>query len=155
MHISINDVLDSLDDVLGNLLVVAGVLLLFIGLLFMTTFDQWISGLAFFLGVVLLVSGLAIRLEGPLTLAMPSISGFATILICVSLVTIASAGIFVLIATPTGMRFIESVFKGAKTGQVTIIIETAYPFAWLVRPLATIGLGLLVGGILLKIRDIF
>ena len=152
MPTSIIDILDSIGDVAGDLLVVASVLLLFIGVLYMSSFYQWFSALALFSGVVLLVTGFAIRLMGPLTLTKPSIGGLGAILICISLVTIASAGIFALFATPAGLRLRGSIFKGYFTGYVGTI-ETAHPLVWLLTPLATIGLGLLVVGVLLKVYD--
>jgi len=153
MPTTITDILDSVRDIAGDLLIIASVLLFFIAVLYMSTFYQIVSGVTLFLAVVFLVSGLAIRLEGPLTLTKPSISGFGTILICVSLVAIASIGILMLYTTPTGIRIITHISHGTVTKEM--IILSAQPFAWLVAPLATIGLGLLIVGGLLKLRDMF
>ena len=72
MSRSIGDILGYFEDTLGDLLVVASVLLFFVSLLFMSSVNQWVSVFALLLGTVFLVSGLAIRLEGPLTFEMPS-----------------------------------------------------------------------------------
>ena len=147
-----SDISDFLEEASGDFLIVISALLFLISLLFMSSFYQWISGLSLFFGVVLLVSGLAVRLEGPLTLTTPSKSGFGTILICVSLVSMASAGIFVLFTTPAGIRFRNIYWKGVYSG-TEVNIDVAHPLAWLVMPLATIGLCLFIAGGLLKLYD--
>jgi len=153
MPISVSDIVDFVSDILGDLLIVTSVLFFFVGLLFISAFYQWITVITLFLGVVLLVSGVAIRLEGPLTLKMPSRSGFSTILICISVVAIASAGILSLFTTPGGWKIVDVVFRGFITGQ-ELIVRVAHPLASLFMPLAAIGLGLLFIGVLLKLYDL-
>jgi hypothetical protein len=145
---TIEAILDFFEDSLGDLLIVASVLLFLVAVLFFTPFYQWVSGLAFFFGAVLLISGLAIRLEGPLTLTTPSRSGLGTILICVSLVAFASAVICIIFAVPSGFTIFRIRSEGAWFQGIHL--NVAEPLSWLFMPLITIGLGLLVVGALLK-----
>jgi len=153
MPTRVGALLDFVQDILGDLLIAASVIFFFTGLLFISPFYQWTTVITLFLGVVLLVSGVAIRLEGPLTLTMPSRGGFSTILICISLVTIATAGILLLFTTPGGWKIINVIFHGVIIGQ-EIVIKVAHPLSWLFMPLAVTGLGLLFIGVLLRFYDL-
>lgn len=143
---------DFLENSLDSLFIASGILLLVISLLFTSPFYGWLPALSLFFGVVFLVSGMAIRLEGPLTLTKPSKSGFGTILICVSLVMLASVGVCVLFVTPSDVKFYDVIFRFWKFG-TQVIIDVVQPLIWLVTPLIIIGLCSLSVGILLKIYD--
>lgn len=143
---NISDILAAAEESLSDILIVSSVLMFFICILFLTPFYQSVSMFSLFFGVIFLVSGFAIRLEGPLMLTMPSKNGFGTILICVSLVVFSLAGICMIFAEPTGvlpLRFAEGGF----------MVQYAEPLAWLFIPLVAIGIGLSAFGALLKFFD--
>jgi hypothetical protein len=160
MPLEIRAILDFLEDSLGDLFIGTSALLFFVGILFMSKFCQWISGIAFFLGAAFLISGFAIRLEGPLEFSRPSAGGLGTILVCVSLTTMASAFIFAFFTIPADwhiLRVPERVGNGNWMPHIYdnyLILDSAHSLSWLVVPLTTIGVTLLIMGILLKFRSI-
>jgi len=151
--VSISDILDSAWDIIGILFVVSGFVLLFIAAISVSPINQWISVAASFAGAVLLVSGLAIRIEGPPSLKTPSRSGLGTILIYISLVIIASAGICILFATPEGIFLVMFVLRGIQSEYVRAGFGSSS--MWLVIPLFTAGLSLLSIGVLLKFSETY
>lgn len=152
MHINIKRTLDFFEESIGDLLVVFSVLLFFAGLLFMTSFYQIVSAFAMFFGVILLVSGFAIRLSGPLTLGKPSIGGVGAIMIYVGIMALGTTGIFALFTTPAGVRIRNVLWHGIYMG-TEVTIDVAHPLSWLTIPLAVSGIVLLVIGLLIRIID--
>jgi len=153
MPMSTHDVLDSVRGKIGILFVVLSFVLFVIAIIFVSPMDQWISVIASFVGVILLVYGLAIHIEEPSSLTTPSRSGFGTILIYTSLVILASAGICILFATPEGIFLVMFMFRGIQSEYLRS--GFAPSSAWLVTPLAAIGISLLIIGALLKFAETY
>lgn len=157
-------VYDFFSDALGRILLIIGVVLLFLGLLFFgSSAHQWTSAASLFLGTLCFVTGIALYLESPIELKVPSKSGLGTILMCISALLFVGAMILVfVIKTPIDYKIPEKDYfqlsqsEFLETGRIPFQIflgirEIAIrPFAWLAPFSIILGFCTLLAGFLLK-----
>lgn len=148
MPINLRAALDFLRNVIGRIMVLAGFLFLVISVLLFTPMYQWLFAVSFFLGVFLIIFGIALHFES-FTLKVPSREGWGTILICVSAFCIASALIVALFAVVGETHILPTSFR--RGAENIILISLARPNAWLAPILIWAGVGFFVFGLLLKL----
>jgi hypothetical protein len=143
--------LEFLRDTVDKIMLVAGFFLLFLAFALFSRAYQWSSAVSLISGVLLIVVGIILHYES-FTWKVPSAEGWGTILMCISAVFMAATVIVFFFAVP-GRVFILSGLRGRS--ESTMLITLTRPNAWLAPILASIGIGLLVFGVVLKfLRDI-
>lgn len=153
MPIDLKAALEFIRDVIGKIMIVAGSFLLILAVALFSRAYQWLSAASFLFGVLLILVGIILHFES-LTLKVPSLEGWGTILICISAMFMATAVVAFFFAVPGKPYLIPSSFR--QGAPKIVVITLAHPNAWLTPILACIGVGFLALGVFLKFfRDIF
>lgn len=141
-------------DIKDKIMVVAGTSLLVASVVLFSSMYQWFSGAVFLSGVFLILLGVVLHFE-TLSWKIPSREGWGTIVLCFSVMLMATALVVLFFAVP-GEAFIWLQRKGARSPLVLyMLFDLIHPAAWLAPILAWVSVGFLVLGVFLKFsRDI-
>lgn len=151
---------DVVKDSLGKILVAVGFLSFVIGVLNTSKMGSLVFAVGLFLGVCLMVIGLAINFE-LFKVKIRSREGTGTILMCIAPLIIVSGVIALFFAEYNwaGRYLMPTQRRGyiVKDGSILaiVIVPLARRYLWLFKPLIVAGAILFAVGVLLKLSDNF
>jgi len=143
------DIGEILEEYGGRIFLTLGVVFVYAGILLMSSSGTWQSAVIFFLSIVFFLIGLGFHFEW-FSGGISSMEKASNILICVSLMLLATSGILLLFTAIGEVYTFES---SSHRGGWEIWYTTFHPYADISGQLGFVGIMLLIAGLILRLRS--
>jgi len=158
------DVEEIFEEYGSGVFIVVGVILLFLSILTMSKFGTLSSAMFFLTAVAFFLAGFAFKFEW-FYAGIGSKEGIGTVLICASVMTLATAGVLLLFRQPTNFEVIKGVnprdrgfayrYYGhpGSPGWSAVIFDLVCIYGEISGILGLIGIILFIAGFVLKLKS--